>query len=277
MSATTAPSWLETHPYLRPVAELCTLAERACAESAGPPAAAPGFEDYREEFLSGIPLLRSGLGLVNLEPAGAAAAAIVRRLASEAPAADVRGEAGELDSFLRGEPSSARRIPGWLLDDDEWTPPAPGLLRFAGWTAAAWHLRQAVDAFARWRDEEKWMRRWCPACGSAPAMGQLTEADLARVRWLCCGRCRSRWQYGRTKCAFCEADSQRLSVLAVEGEGGLRIDWCESCRGYLKTYAGQGNESLMLSDWSSLHLDLAARARGLVRMAASLFELPRAT
>jgi hypothetical protein len=30
----------------------------------------------------------------------------------------------------------------------------------------------------------------------------------------------------------------------------------------------------MLEDWSSLHLDLAARDRGLVRAAASLFEPP---
>jgi FdhE protein len=61
--------------------------------------------------------------------------------------------------------------------------------------------------------------------------------------------------------------------VTVEGEGGLRIDYCESCRGYLKTYDGQGGEALMLSDWSSLHLDLLARDRGLKRLAASLFDL----
>ena len=42
---------------------------------------------------------------------------------------------------------------------------------------------------------------------------------------------------------------------------GLRIDHCESCRGYLKTYDGQGNETLWLADWSSLHLDLIAHDR----------------
>ena len=56
------------------------------------------------------------------------------------------------------------------------------------------------------------------------------------------------------------------------GERGLRIDHCESCGGYLKTYDGQGNESLLLSDWSSLHLDLIAHDRGLKRLAASLYE-----
>jgi FdhE protein len=60
--------------------------------------------------------------------------------------------------------------------------------------------------------------------------------------------------------------------VAVEGEAGLRIDYCEACGGYLKTYAGQGDETLLLSDWSSLHLDLIARDRGLKRLAASLYE-----
>ena len=61
-------------------------------------------------------------------------------------------------------------------------------------------------------------------------------------------------------------------IVAVEGEAGLRIDYCESCSGYLKTYDGQGDEVLLLSDWSSLHLDLIARDRGLKRLAASLYE-----
>jgi hypothetical protein len=30
--------------------------------------------------------------------------------------------------------------------------------------------------------------------------------------------------------------------VTIEGEAGLRIDHCESCGGYLKTYDGQGNE-----------------------------------
>ena len=60
--------------------------------------------------------------------------------------------------------------------------------------------------------------------------------------------------------------------MTIEGEHGLRIDYCESCRGYLKTYDGQGHEALLLSDWSSLHLDLIAHDRGLNRLATSLYE-----
>jgi FdhE protein len=68
-------------------------------------------------------------------------------------------------------------------------------------------------------------------------------------------------------------DDHRLSVLAIEGEKSLRLDYCQSCGAYLKTYDGEGNESLFLADWSSLHLDIIARDRGLKRLANSLHEL----
>jgi hypothetical protein len=46
-----------------------------------------------------------------------------------------------------------------------------------------------------------------------------------------------------------------------------------SAQGYLKTYEGEGNEVVLLADWTSLHLDLLARDRGLKRLAASLHEV----
>ena len=133
-------------------------------------------------------------------------------------------------------------------------------------------LRPVVNAFDDWRDEERWLRRYCPTCGSLPAMAQLVGVDPGRMRLLSCGCCGTRWQFKRTGCPFCEADSQRLASVTIEGEPGLRIDHCESCGGYLKTYDGQGNETLLLSDWSSVHLDVIAHDRGLKRLAASLYE-----
>jgi FdhE protein len=91
---------------------------------------------------------------------------------------------------------------------------------------------------------------------------------------LFCGCCHSRWRYRRTGCPFCEKqDDHRLAAVAVEGEGGLRIDYCEDCRGYLKTYNGEGSEAVLMLDWTSLHLDVIARDRGLKRMAASLYSV----
>ena len=69
-------------------------------------------------------------------------------------------------------------------------------------------------------------------------------------------------------------NDHRLAVLAVEGESGLRIDYCESCGGFLKTYDGEGSEQLLLADWTSIHLDIIACDRGLNRSAESLYTLP---
>jgi FdhE protein len=103
-------------------------------------------------------------------------------------------------------------------------------------------------------------------------MAQLVGAEPGRKRLLSCGCCGTRWQFGRTGCPFCDTDSQQLTSLAIEGEPGLRIDHCDSCKGYIKTYSGQGDESLWLADWTSLHLDQIAHDRGLERLAASLYE-----
>jgi FdhE protein len=78
--------------------------------------------------------------------------------------------------------------------------------------------------------------------------------------------------FKRTECPFCSTDSQRLASVAIEGEPDLRIDHCESCGGYLKTYSGEGAEPLLLADWTSLHLDLIAHDRGLKKLAASLYD-----
>ena len=107
-------------------------------------------------------------------------------------------------------------------------------------------------------------------------MAQLAAEEPARRRLLSCGCCGTRWHFKRTCCPFCESDSQRLESVLIEGELGLRIDHCAACSGYIKTYDGQGDENLFLSDWSSLHLDVLASDRGLKRLAASLYDRARA-
>jgi FdhE protein len=237
----TADPWLETHSYLRPVAELVAEVARAATGIEVPDVHVPDWEDYRSDFLAGVPLLSSAAA-VDLEPGERMAEALLAALASRAPA------------------------------DSEWHSPSPGLLRYLTWTATALYLGPVVNAFGEWRDEEKWLRRYCPTCGSLPAMAQLVGADPGRKRVMSCGCCGTRWQFKRTGCPFCETESTRLESVVLEGEAGLRIDHCRSCGGYIKTYDGTGNEALLLSDWSSLHLDLIAHDRGLKRLAASLYD-----
>ena len=247
--------------YLRPLADLSAEVDRAAAGIEVLDARIPDWDDYRLDFLAGVPLLSSADAAVDPEPGGQMAAALLERLAAGTSPEWLAAEARALDGDLRGAPNVSPRIADFLLGEEA-----------RGWTALARYLRPVVNAFDGWRDEEGWLRRYCPTCGSLPAMAQLVGADPGRKRLLSCGCCGTRWQFKRTGCPFCETDAQRLASLTIEGERGLRIDHCESCGGYLKTYDGQGNETLLLSDWSSLHLDLIAHDRGLKRLAASLYE-----
>jgi FdhE protein len=266
--------WLETHSYLRPLADLSAQVDRAAAGIDLPDARIPDWEDYRADFLAGVPLLPSAAAAVDLEPCGRMAGAILERLASGTPSGRLAVETRALDTELRREPQASRRVADFLLGDETLKPSFPGLLRYLAWTATSRFLRPVVNAFDAWRDEERWLRRYCPTCGSLPVMAQLFGVDPGRRRLLSCGCCGTRWRYRRTGCPFCEtADDHRLSALAIEGEKYLRIDYCQSCRAYLKTYNGEGSETFFLSDWTSLHLDVIACDRGLKRLANSLYEL----
>ena len=270
---TSREAWLEGHTFLQPLARLCAKVEQAAAGIERPRAPIPRWDDYRNDFLAGVPLLQSTDVGLDLDPAGKMTAALVAKLASEPLEGTLVADARALDAQLRGDPDAASRIAAWLLGDDTFTPAAPGLLRFVAWTAAARYLGPVVATFESWRDDEKWLRAYCPTCGSLPAMAQLVGVDPGRKRLLACGCCASRWQFERMGCPFCEREAQKITAVTIEGEGRLRIDYCEACRGYLKTYNGQGEEATFLSDWTSLHIDVLARDRGLKRLAASLYDL----
>ena len=270
MSQTSLETWLAAHPFLRPLAQLTAGVDRAAGEIEIPRIRIPSWEEYAADYSDGVPLLVSSAAAVDLTPAGRVVLALVERLGSAD--SSIPGLA-RLAAGLRQDPQAHGRLAAFLLGEESIDVPSPGLLRYLGWAAAARYLAPAVGAFASWRDEDRWQRRYCPACGALPAMAQLVGEETGRVRWLSCGLCRTRWRYARTHCPFCEVDAHRAATVTIEGEGGLRLDYCESCKGYLKTYDGRGNEAVLLADWTSLHLDVAAHDRGLQRKAVSLYEL----
>ena len=99
--------------------------------------------------------------------------ALLERLASETSSGKLTAEICALDTELRREPRVSRRIADFLPGDDTLRSSFPGLLRYLAWTATARFLRPLVNTFDNWRDEERWSRKYCPTCGSLPAMGQL--------------------------------------------------------------------------------------------------------
>ena len=252
--------WLARHPYLQPVADVQALVEAAAVGIAVPTAPIPDWEQYAADFHAGVPLLQSSTVTFDFAAAETAVDSLIRRLASA--------------SLPEPLATQCRDLVAELETTDPRSPAHAGLLRYLGWVVLVRYLAPVVIAFDAWRNEERWLRKYCPTCGEPPAMAQLVGKDPGRLRKLSCGRCRTRWRYRRTGCPFCDAkDEHRLAVVAVEGEAGLRIDYCDGCSGYLKTYDGEGSESVLLADWTSLHLDVIARDRGLKRLATSLYDL----
>jgi len=268
----TLNDWIGSHPFLDPLARVRRRIDAAVDASVTPLPVPSQWDEYVEEFAAGVPLLHSQVP-IDLEPAGHAIVTVVHRLATDALYAPLAADAAALDLQLQRDPLAPSRVVAWLLGDESWDPVREGALRSIGWITLSASLRPLVHAFTGWRDPARWVRRYCPTCGALPAMAQLVGVDPGRRRLLACGRCTSQWRYGRTGCPFCESESHRLTSVGVDGEGGLRIDYCEACRGYVKTYNGQGNEEVLLADWTSLHLDLIARERGLTRAATSLYDL----
>jgi len=257
----TLDQWLKKHPYLEPMARLDQEVEREIAGIPLGTAGIPGFDYYLADYVEGVPLLQSKGAAIDLNPVEETIQEVIGRLRSRfAPGA------------LCERPVSCGAISEFL--EDGVLTPESGMMHYLGSKLTSRYLRPVIEAFSSWRQEDRWLRHYCPVCGSAPAMGQLVGADPGRLRLLACGYCGTRWRYRRTGCPFCRnEDDHRLAAVAVKDQVELRIDYCEHCRGYLKTYDGQGSEGVFLADWTSIQLDVVALDRGLKRLAASVYML----
>lgn len=276
--------WIAAHSYLTDLARFLGAVDGVVAAAAVPAVALPpgALDAYAPDHARGVPLLRSAAAGLDLAPAGAAVAAVAGRLAGTHGVPEkLRREAGALGAALGAAPARAQALAFLIGAGGAGAPANPGLLRFLGWTTLRVALAPALRAYSAWREEaaalggeDPWLRGECPTCGAPPAMAQLIGSEEGRRRVLACGNCGSRWGYRRTGCPFCGNESpDRLGVLELEGEDRLRLDICESCAGYLKTYVGKGEEGTFLADWTTLHLDVLARERGLNRVGGSLYEL----
>lgn len=54
----------------------------------------------------------------------------------------------------------------------------------------------------------------------------------------------------------------------MELDKKIRLDVCDECQTYLKTYTDEGEENIYLRDWTTLHLDLLAEEKKLRKCGA---------
>ena len=263
-----------TSQYLEPLARFHELLSVSLRELSMPLTAPVEWDCHILDVERGVPLLQSSTAKVNLAPAGSDIASIIGELSTKNRPAAFSEKLRALNAKLGGGLFSPVQITSWLFHPVPLPNVDSGLLYLVGWKVLARYLQPVVLGFSSWTHGERWLRPYCPTCGAPPAMAQLVGVDAGRLRFLACGHCHCRWKFARTSCPFCFSDGNgRLATLAVEGHEQLRVDYCEECAGYLKTYNGSGDEGWMLSDWNSLHLDVLALDHGLQRLARSLYQI----
>jgi formate dehydrogenase formation protein len=134
--------------------------------------------------------------------------------------------------------------------------------------------RALIDAPSR----EQWAGRACPACGGLPQVSVIApesgEFMGGSPRFLVCGRCAGWWTFPRAVCAWCGEDDPRKLAPFVADSGAARIDACETCGVYVKTFdlrqAGATAVVPLVDDVATLALDLWAREQGLSRPVVSM-------
>lgn len=109
-----------------------------------------------------------------------------------------------------------------------------------------------------------WKRNYCPVCGRQPVLAQLRKEQEGRARVLACDGCHTVWPYARIGCVYCgNEDLKEMHILEPEGEEAMRLDVCDKCHTYLKTYQEEGEEAVYLRDWATIHLDFLGEEKSL--------------
>jgi len=267
--------WVESHPYLGSIAEFHRAVSEVFAKLSPRPVSPPDWKMIFEGYGHGIPLIASFL--VESEWTSAAGETLLAgstELLQYKLEEPVRAAAEELREHLLVSEENRTTAIDWVqIGDPEDSPlPDAGLLRLLVWEAIRRTLAPVLKSYAELRKEDDWMRAYCPVCGALPGMAQIVPEGGPRI--LACGYCRSSWQFRRIGCPFCENDDQnQLTIFTIQEEPLFRLDACRACNGYLKTYIGDGDLELYLSDWSTLHLDILATEHELERKGACLFEI----
>ncbi|MBR2519188.1 MAG: formate dehydrogenase accessory protein FdhE [Selenomonadaceae bacterium] len=118
-------------------------------------------------------------------------------------------------------------------------------------------------------ERDDWSENFCPICGRRPVMAQLKKFNEGRARYLSCGACGTLWHWRRTSCPYCGCDDlEKIHIFEFDGKLTIRLDVCDECGAYLKTYGEEDAENIYLRDWATLHLDLLAEEKNLRKCGA---------
>ena len=127
------------------------------------------------------------------------------------------------------------------------------------------------------RDRPRFRENYCPVCGRRPVIADLRKYREGRTRDLVCGGCGTRWLYARVGCVYCGNENlEKMHTLEPTDSDIMRLDICDVCDSYIKTYRGPANgsdaDAIYRQDWASVHLDLLAEEKGLHKKGNPILE-----
>ena len=131
-------------------------------------------------------------------------------------------------------------------------------------------IEAGMETISKGLEPTSWFKGICPICGSLPSLSLLEEESGKRS--LVCSFCGYQWGTERLLCPFCNnREAGSLHYFYAEGEESCRIDVCEKCRHYIKTFdlRKRGVSDPSLEDVATLHLDILASQKGYQRAVPS--------
>lgn len=264
--------YLKKHPFLTETANL-QLAMEKILTGAVSPVSFPVKDDIAELVKDGMPLLQQpqlqrtmvkvaavSLGdcleaLKDIEAPEMMKAAL-KAWQSWTAEAELTEIQQFFDCLLRQEDAEIQRFAA----DNKLN---EALVRTLGWLIVEALVPAEVKDPVFWQGIG-WKRNYCPVCGRQPVLAQLRKEQEGRARVLVCDGCHTVWPYARIGCVYCgNEDLKEMHILEPEGEEAMRLDVCDKCHAYLKTYNEEGEEEVYLRDWATIHLDFLGEEKSL--------------
>lgn len=118
--------------------------------------------------------------------------------------------------------------------------------------------------------QDDWMEPRCPVCGFYSDMARIAGTGDGR-RFLHCALCEYEWHFKRIACPICDnGDAEKLGYFTVADERAYRVDYCDECRGYIKTVLPErlrisGPCDLAVENILTVEIDAAAMGKGYSR------------
>jgi len=122
-----------------------------------------------------------------------------------------------------------------------------------------------------------WQEGRCPICHSQPVMASINKDGQ---RQLHCSFCGTVGYYKRIGCPVClNDDTSKINIILIDGEEDFRIDTCDNCFSYIKTFQIRllSNLNPDLADIVSLPLDVISQSKGYRRLSPNPIGMIRMT